>query len=309
LSETKKKEISQMISEEFKERRVKESNILRDSFLQNKDLPVSTKMLLRKTESFGGNKKKSSLPFYSVYCRNGVNNRIKSFEGNYDNDNTQEIKKRIVHAVAPTPNQNQQAPTSTAKITKTKDFILQSKGPPPPFRSQSPLMRSPSPPTRRSVTPTRINPTLPKEYVSHINIISKLAALLLKRNSPLKSLVTREVLERDKLERLRSLNSGEVERLCDFFEDKQTYEDLRELAVKSPEINLLRSLFCSDSNLAKITEKLDPDHRRRCASAGGDIDSMLGGRVAPEGSSPTPKKTSFNLSPTARGINNYLGTR
>lgn len=56
--------------------------------------------------------------------------------------------------------------------------------PPLPFRSRSPLLRSPSPPPRPFSSPPL--PPPPREYVSHINVISKLAELLLRRNTSLK---------------------------------------------------------------------------------------------------------------------------
>lgn len=40
---------------------------------------MSTKIALRKSETFHQGTRRAT-PFYSVYCKNGVNNRIKAFE-------------------------------------------------------------------------------------------------------------------------------------------------------------------------------------------------------------------------------------
>ena len=110
------------------------------------------------------------------------------------------------------------------------------------------------------------------QYMSHINIISKLASVILKRDDTLKKLVQKELIEQDKLARLRFINSGEVERLTSQFEAKSSdFPRQREIA-------LLRCLFCSDQNLARITEEkltssgkssrsCSPVHTRRCKSA------------------------------------------
>ncbi|XP_035701952.1 uncharacterized protein LOC110845990 isoform X2 [Folsomia candida] len=294
LSENKKKEISHRISEELKERHQHQK--------QNKSasssIPIATRIALRKAESFSGGGANNKRPIYSLYLRSPVNQRIKAFEqsnnqlingsnalqedvlpaqqGAYHRDKitTTTTKRKVVNVVAPS---SVQGPASLP--------VLPVRATTPPFRSNSPRLRSPSPP-RRSVTPTPgggppLPPPIPREYVSHMNVISKLAALLLRRNTQLKALVTREVLERDRLERLRALNYGEVERLRDYFEsDRGGSWDQLGSAFDEP-VNLLRVLFCSDSNLARLAEK--------AVKVSGVGAKRAEPRPPPDGSSPTPR--------------------
>ncbi|CAG7786782.1 unnamed protein product [Allacma fusca] len=295
LTEAAKKQLSRSLSQEFREKKSVEK-VVRTTKTDNKTskvdktkssesesaksddsvrtvihVPISTQLLLKKMEK-EKEKEKSRIPVYSVYCSKGVPSKVTFFENYY-------------HKPGDSPKQFSTLPTirskgsvSTAKIVKTGSSTVGRSVSPSHLRkgesicgerkrgpSVSPV-RSPLGTLRRSRSASPSSSTKTAlSYMSHVNVISRLASLLLKKDEALKHLVTREIMERDKLERLRLTNAGEVDRLKYYFETFYSNED--EYRKLLPEINLLRCLFCSDPNLARMTEWRSDHCDRRCASA------------------------------------------
>lgn len=258
-------------------------------------IPVSTKMLLRKCHEQKENSLgKGKTPVYSVYCSKGVPSKVSFFETFHKDSNnnkepivisaseakivkTKSFSGRIIAKDDKEKYNNVPASaTTTAKVPISFNSSKSTRSKSPvttPYNKSLPISSSASKsamPAKRSRSVTPEKRVYEDRYMSHINVISKLASLLLKKDNSLKSLVQREVLERDRLERLRSVNAGEVDRLKQYFEDHMEgeYDD----SYFPDEVSLLRCLFCSDPNLARLTDKINLGsssihNARRCASA------------------------------------------
>lgn len=373
LTESAKRQLSKTLSEEVKERKIKEletfTRIVEGSCTNNGNaknisgggnavgkssgesdtdssmktvihIPVSTKVLLRKCheqQSPQNGTKGGKTPVYSVYCTKGVPSKVTFFETFHkDSNNNKEpilitpseakiVKTKSYSEKANNRERNEKnksgsANTSTTAnppvvtfATETTSSLSSTRPKSPAPAVQNKIIGSPStlPKTKsksdlsapvsgrrsRSVTPE--NRPFDNRYMSHINVISKLASLLLRKDNSLKSLVQREVLERDRLERLRLVNAGEVDRLKQYFEE-HVIPSLTsdEYSSFNPEVSLLRCLFCSDPNLARLTENFqlgsNSTHQaRRCASADIfkeklDYFEGKGDRIRPDGKESSP---------------------